>query len=132
MPIELHWYDARHTILIWQFNSQWNWDDFYMTLDHSNALLQQKPHRVHVVGDLSASASLPTGIMTHAANAIATRPANLDRLVIVGPHPLLRNVFQTFLNLYGRTHRLHQMLYLVPRFEDALPLLTDQQVAERL
>jgi hypothetical protein len=126
MAIALEWLDQHETILIWRFASHWTAEDFYKALDKNNKLIEQKAHPISVVIDMLDVKSFPTGVLTHAANGLATRRTQNVQTVVILKHPTLQILYNTFIRFHSRLNPHYvNHLHLVTTWTSANALLPD-------
>ena len=113
MNVNIQWKDEQRTILYQDFNGPWTVEDYYRTVDHTFALMNQVDHPVDIIADFSANTAAFCHLLAAAGKDEAGQQARVHRnqrsIVVVGggtymrslmnmgrrvaPH-LMRNLFQ--------------------------------------
>jgi hypothetical protein len=77
MAISAEWLDDECTILHQRYDGKWNWQDFYASFKHEvMPMMSSVPHTVHLLADVSTSASIPAGNLFHTRNVLNQLPPN--------------------------------------------------------
>lgn len=126
MPILFNWYDSDCTILLWKFEDNWEWDEYYAAIDRSNAMVRQQTHPVTVIIDMHEVQSFPRGIMTHATSGLMVRPANVNLAIIVVKNPALRTLYHNFVRLADRLFPGGMTIALADDMESALHIIENR------
>jgi hypothetical protein len=99
MAMQMYWATDIDTVLMWEFNDHWTWDEYH---SHIKTLITMssvaKVPRVDIIVDMTKSAGIPSGIIS---NILAGNPAEGSNTngwgltVVVGGGVLI----QTMLNV---------------------------------
>jgi len=123
MPISVRFEDDNH-LVIWTFEGRWIWDDYYSQRDTINQKIEQIPHLVNMIVDITNGSLLPQNVLSHTGTAVRKAPHNLGIIVIVGPNLALRTFFQFFKRMYGMFQpNQEKNLHMVATLEEAHAIL---------
>lgn len=101
MPIDVRWDDEQPDILLVIYKQPWDWRDYQSGMDRSTVLLEERGHRAHVIADVRQAGLLPKNALSYLRHGVMrNRPANLDKVVIVGLPSLAAMLLQTLRRLY--------------------------------
>lgn len=100
MPVTIR-YENDCRLVVWVFQGNWAWEDYYEHRDSVNDAIEAAGHPVDMIIDMSSASLLPKNLMTHAGNAARKAPANLRRTIFVGSNAVMRTFFNVFSQLYG-------------------------------
>src|SRR5690606_11312509 len=100
MPVSARWTDESQTIMLWEFEGKWTWDDYYLIRNETNAQISALDYDVDLIIDMRNSTALPQGVFTHGRNAFSASPKNIGQTVFVGLNPVLRSFYAMFNKLY--------------------------------
>lgn len=96
MGIQVVWDDPEKTILRWDFDPEWTWDDFWAAFDESVRLGDGYTHRVDVMPNVTNTKQLPIGALG-AFKRVDSRKPDYTRLVVVaGPDTVTSLLIKTF------------------------------------
>ncbi len=75
MSINVTWDNAEHTVVRWEFDGVWEWEEFFDAFAQSKALVQSSSDRsVAVICDMRRSPRLPERFLTHYRAYTGTNP----------------------------------------------------------
>jgi hypothetical protein len=81
--ITISWDTPRKTVLRYDLNVNWNWDDFTRTSHMACAMMRAAGHEVSVIINLLPGGHFPTGGLTPIRQMLAYTPDNLGVIVVV-------------------------------------------------
>lgn len=84
MAITVDWHDNARTIVQWIFPAHWTWADYDDAQAASNTLLAGADYTVDIIGDLTASSSLPPAALSAYKNTLRRSADNTGLIVLVG------------------------------------------------
>jgi hypothetical protein len=99
MSIAIDWFDAEHTIIRYQFEGRWTWDDLYGAITQVNTMLASVDHKVDVIIDFERSLGVPPGALTHLRSNSLRAADNWNGGVFVGVNPFIRALLSAFLSV---------------------------------
>jgi hypothetical protein len=102
MPITVSWHDDEHTIMVFNYGSAWDWEDFGAAIDQAYKLLEDSTDEVVTLHDLSDTKQFPTkGILDHFRDTILATPKNVRLSVGVGTPRLLQTLISVVTKVFG-------------------------------
>jgi hypothetical protein len=102
MPIHIHWENDNKTLMVHEYVAEWSIDDFKASVPMVIALLRENTTQpIDYLVDLTRSADPPLGVLTVSREIIAHFPPNLQRVVMVVHHPLLRMLIDGSIRMFG-------------------------------
>ena len=127
MGITVQWDNFEKTVIRYDFESSWTWDDFHAAAAKSGAMTKEVKHQVHLIANMFHSAPLPEGAMLQFSNALRNAPKDRGMFVIVAGDAWMN----TLARILGKTiTRPGSKFALVATLEEARAIVTQaQQVA---
>lgn len=101
MGIVVHWDDDQQTILRWDFEGAWNWDDFYTVQAEVNDLSSKAEHFIDVIANMQNTMMLPSGALSQFGRIAKASKERSGVTVVVGANRFI----ETMLNIFGRFQR---------------------------
>jgi len=96
MGIHAVWDDAEHSIIRWDFDPEWDWNDFWNAFAESVRMGEGSTHRVDVIPNVTHTKQLPIGALG-AFKSIDSRMPEYTKLVVVaGPNSITGLMIKTF------------------------------------
>ena len=96
MGIHVVWDDVEQTIIRWDFEPQWDWNDFWAAFDTSIKMAGGSTYRMDVIPNVTNSKRLPIGALG-AFKSIDTKLPEFTKLVVVaGPDSMTSVMIKTF------------------------------------
>ena len=96
MTIHVVWDDAEQSIMRWDFDSEWDWSDFWSAFTESIHMTEGYTHRVDVIPNVTNTKRLPIGALGAFKSADAKMPDFTKLVVIAGPDSITRTIIKTF------------------------------------
>src|SRR5688572_14922021 len=100
MSITVNWDNADKTIIRYDFQGKWTWDEFRVAANEAFGLTRSVQHRVDSISNFHPGASLPSDALFHFSRAMRDAPPNRRTTVIVGGTPFINNLVSTFSRIY--------------------------------
>lgn len=126
MPIATRWEDDNR-IVIWEFQGEWTWDEYYNQRGAVNDTIRDRGHIVHMIIDMTDSSLLPKNPLTHATSAMRKAPTNIGTTVYVGSNTILRTFFKMFSQVYGAVLPSKKLdMHMVATLDEAYVLIRSQ------
>lgn len=125
MPIHTFWHNDEKTIVRYDFEGHWTWEEFHAAVNRVHDMMETVLHqRVDGIIDLTRSAMIPSGSLVHFRTGSAKAAANWGISVLV--------TTSTFINVFGDTIRrmlpnLASRYFVVKTVEEALQLIEEQR-----
>lgn len=95
MTIKVDWDNNEHTIVMFVFEGKWSLNEFYLTFEQVNKMMDSVDHPAHVILDMRKSGSLPNGFFGTIRSLAAKPHRNLGQMALVGGNGFV----QGFINL---------------------------------
>lgn len=128
MSIDIRWYDEAETILLFEFQEGWAWEDFIQAGNYE--WLASIEHPFYEIYDLRHASQLPPNIIRQGQTLLRNdAPANLSGVYVVGISPTLKTIMSTFQKLMPDAMTARWKLRLVRSMDDALAAITQQKDA---
>jgi hypothetical protein len=88
MGIHVKWYEHDDTVIYWEFDAEWSWDDYHQAVIRGFDLDATKPEqRLDIIFDFTRNRQIPRGIRENITKGQSFEDAERDyRVVIVGNH----------------------------------------------
>jgi hypothetical protein len=121
MPIHLEWDNEDKTIIRFDFDGVWTWDDFVTKHNEANAMISGVDHTVDLILDLQKSGSRPSNLFTNIKRFESDKAPNQGRLVVVRDGQFIKVMLSTYTRLFGS--KTNPDLTRVDTLEEARNLL---------
>ena len=100
MGIKVDWDDnLTREIICYNFSGMWDWYDFARASNRAFRLMEEVPHPVGVIFDMSISLDIPEGAMTAMRRMLEFSPANMSGIVVTNGDSLTQDTFVMLLRL---------------------------------
>ncbi len=101
MAIHVVWDDSAHSIIRWDFDQEWDWNDFWQAFDTSLEFGIGSPHRVDVIPNVTQTKRLPIGALGAFKTVDARLPEFVRLVVVAGQDSMTRLMIKTFAQING-------------------------------
>ena len=88
MGIAVQWDNLEHSIIRWDFENDWSWDDFADTVRVSSAMIASADEIVSVILNTEGSRAPSGRITAYHRSAFNYTPENVRSLILVGGQDL--------------------------------------------
>ena len=95
MPIRVYWVDTEQTILRYDFEGRWTWDEFYPAYYEAIAMENAVSHRVDIILDMRTSHMIPANALLHMKNFSEKQPPNVGLSVFVTSNAFVIALYNT-------------------------------------
>jgi hypothetical protein len=126
MGIQVCWDNPEQTILRYDFEGQWTWEEFRAAATEAFAMTVSVPHVVDTITYFHKGTLLPANALNQFRQAMLGAPPNRGINAIVGGTTLVRTTVYLFMKIYGI---LAQRLLLCGSLEQARSILERRQRA---
>jgi hypothetical protein len=103
MAIQVTWHDEQHSLLLWHYEADWNWDDFHAAFEQSVEMGKTYHHRIDVINDLSGTTRMPPEALMHFHRLTRQMPPTVRLVYICGATTLTNTLIQLFGKIYHQT-----------------------------
>ncbi len=100
MPITIRWFNAEHTIIQYEFEGRWSWEELHAAIEQVQALMNSVDHRVDIIVDVSGSRGIPAGAITQMRGGTLKASENWGMGVFVGTGAFIKALLNTFSRVY--------------------------------
>ena len=104
MPVHVSWDNEDKTIIHYQFDQDWTWDEFFPAQARAQELISTVPHKVGVILETHHNGAIPHNLLANARNGLRTKHPNTDIVVIVVTRPFIRTMIGTVRALSPLAH----------------------------
>ncbi len=102
MSIQVVWDNEEHSVIRYDYNSGWTWDDFREAGKVTTDMIKTVDHPVHVIASFADRAFPPMGALGRFKSAQESLPKETV-VVVVGGGAFINALVSTFTGLY-RNH----------------------------
>lgn len=102
MPIRVYWEDETRTIVYYDFEGVWTWDELYTAFYQAIAMENSVCHRVDVILDMRQSGRLPANALLHVKNIADKQPPNIGLSVFVTNNAFVASLYTVAIKVYGK------------------------------
>lgn len=83
MPVNVEWGNEAKTFVIFDFDGNWTWEEYYQGRKRGIELGNEVTHVVNLIVDYSKSRMFPRNMLSHFGSSIDHNPKDFDICVIV-------------------------------------------------
>ncbi len=116
MGVRVCWEDEAHTIVRYDFEGKWTWEELYPVYNEAIAMETAAPHRVDVILDMRRSQGVPSNALSHLKNISDKQPANVGLSIFVTESRFLVSLYNVGCKFYQKISYYFQV---VPTIEAA-------------
>jgi hypothetical protein len=111
MSIQVNWDNPEHTIIRYQFERSWTWNDFFAAVRTAKGLIDAAPaERVGVIMEgQSRHMQFPPNMLTHFKNALRNRHQKTEIVAVVIDNAFLRVIVNSLIVLTGSSKETLQI-----------------------
>jgi hypothetical protein len=102
MPIQVYWEDSEKTIVRYDFQGMWTWDDLYAVYYQAIAMETSVPHRVDIILDMLTSQRIPGNALLHLKNLSEKQPPNVGLSIFVTRNAFVISMYNMAIKVYGK------------------------------
>jgi hypothetical protein len=100
MPVNMLWDDAEKSILRFEYQGKWTWEEVNDTMVKANLELTAAQHRVDTIHDFTGSSGLPSNALSHASNLSRQIPMQTGISVVTGSSAFINTMLSVFSKVY--------------------------------
>ena len=102
MTIKLRWLDiANHPVLVYEFNTGWKWEDFFVIKQRADALLESSSVKIPLIFDFHRAPDMPPGMLKQTRHIAETRHLNGSPIIIIGASNVIYTTFNIVKRMIG-------------------------------
>lgn len=102
MGITVNWDNPAKTILRYDFDERWSWEEFFVAKKQAYTMIGTVSHKVGVIMNAPPNVTMPPNMLTHSLSALRNKHPNTLVLVFVLTRPFMRAMISTL----GKISRL--------------------------
>jgi hypothetical protein len=125
MSIKVAWDNADRTIISFDFDNRWDWDELYAASDQATEMLDSVDHMVDFIMDIRETV-IPKDFMSHAERLASGSHPRRGVMVVVGVNGLLRTVGSGLRRLFPDATR---NLVFAADVEEAYEVIEEKQMS---
>ncbi|MCL4256098.1 MAG: hypothetical protein KJ043_20240 [Anaerolineae bacterium] len=100
MGIAVVWDDDEKTIIRWDFDEKWTWDDFHEAFRISMEMGEKLTYRVDVIPNATQSPHMPVGALAEFKRLDSQLPDIVKLIVVAGTSAFTRSMIELFGKIY--------------------------------
>jgi hypothetical protein len=102
MPIQVYWEDTERTIVRYDFQGVWTWDDLYGVYYQAIAMETSVTHRVDIILDMRSGSRIPANALLHIKNLSEKQPSNVGLSIFVTSNAFIISMYNMAIKVYGK------------------------------
>ncbi len=112
MAIVTRWDNKKQTVVLLEFESEWNWQDLEEAVQKADQLIGSVEHVVDLIIDLEGT-TIPRDVLTAAKTLLATGEArpNEGARVVVGANGAIRTIYHTIQKTFNNAVEGREVLF---------------------
>lgn len=100
MGIAVVWDDDEKTIIRWDFDEKWTWDEFHEAFRISLEMSENITYRVDVIPNATKSPHMPIGALAEFKRLDSQLPDIVKLIVVAGTSAFTRSMIELFGKIY--------------------------------
>lgn len=128
MGVSVTWDNAEKTVIRYDFEGSWSWDEAQQALAKVKVMMGTVDHVVDFIADLRSCRSQPTDLLNKALQVARRTPANTGILVMVGANRFIQSLYTVFKRVYAD---LAGETMFVDTLEDARAFIEQRRAQRR-
>lgn len=124
MGIVVSWYDADKTIMIWEFQGEWEWQDYHQAINQGVVMLKSVDHMVDSIMDLTHNRSLPPNAVLQGKRWFMVAPNNFGVTVVANANRLIQSIATTIGSVYKN---FGSKIMMARTVDDAVRIIDEQK-----
>jgi hypothetical protein len=102
MPIQVFWEDDAQTIVRYNFEGTWTWDELYPAYYQAIAMEKSVTDRVDVILDMRDSGRVPANALLHIKNISEKQPPNIGLSIFVTTNAFVTSMYNMAIRVYSK------------------------------
>lgn len=124
MGIRVQWDNDAHTVVRYDFERQWTWEDFYTAKNAATALIDSVENPVAVMFDIPADVIVPSNFVSRMTGMLRQKHKRSYALVIVGGNSYTRALLGVLSSL---ADRMGSLLKVFNTLDEARAWIQEQE-----
>jgi hypothetical protein len=129
MPINVKWLDDAKSILMYECEGVWTWDEVWDAFQIGDPMIEASPHKVDVVIDFVGSAGVPDGARSQIRGLTDQASENWGLCLVTGEDAMSQQVMFTMSKIFPR---LGQRFRMVKDKEAALQFIQEHRANNKV
>jgi hypothetical protein len=124
MPIHVVWYDETKTIIVWEFDGAWEWQDYHAAINTAVVMIKSVNHVVDSIMDVRRNRSLPPNALKEGKRWFVVAPSNFGVTVVAGGSGLIRGIATTIGAVYKQ---FSERILIAATVDDAVKIINEKK-----
>ena len=120
MPITVKWDNDSKTVVNYEFNGKWTWDEYHTAIHTAYEMVEKLPYIVNMILDFRHANAFPSNALSIFGRSMKTPPKEFDLALVVSRSGFIEAIYYVFRRLNGK---LAEKLVLVKTLEEARTVL---------
>ena len=100
MGIRIFWDDDEKTVIRYEFEESWTWEDLIAAVQKDDELMAEVDHTVHLILDMRAIRDVPSNPMGHLRSIAGMVSPQLGLVIFVGTNRWAQALVEIFYKVY--------------------------------
>jgi hypothetical protein len=127
MSIKVSWDNEAKTIIRYDFEGDWNWEEFHVAAQEAFKLTRSVEHTVDTISNFLPGTRLPANAFLQFRRAMVDAPKNRGVTAIAGNSSFITRMVSVFSKV---NKRLGERLVVVASLEEARKVLAERRKAQ--
>jgi hypothetical protein len=101
MAVSVQWDNPEKTVIRFDYDAHWVWDDFHHAVDQAFLMVDEIDHEVASILDMTHSLGMPPNAMAHARTLTQHQHPRIAVQVTVGGNRFVKLMTDAFVRMYG-------------------------------
>jgi hypothetical protein len=126
MSVQVHWDNTDKTVIRYDFEGKWTWDEFYAAFEQARSMIAGIPHVVDFICVIQQVSGffMPLNLLFHIRKIYTDVPSNVGITILAGPPSELIAIY----SMIKRAYPMIAVRYAVaPTLEQARIVLRQRQ-----
>jgi len=124
VSIRVAWDNIDKTVIRFEFEDSWTWDDLYAASDEATTMLDTVHNMVDFILNVRNANQIPRDFMNHAGDIASGENPKRGLLIVVGANRLLRTIGGTLRRLFPQATK---DVEIVGTLEEAYEVISKQR-----
>lgn len=120
MPITVRWDNDSQTVVYYEFNGKWTWEEYHNAIHSAYELVEKLPYVVNMILDFRHANVMPSNALSIFGRSMKTPPRDFDLAVLVTKSGFIEAIYNVFRRVNGK---MAEKLVMVKTVEEARALL---------
>lgn len=102
MSVQVFWDNPEKTVVRYDFEGRWTWDEFYPAYKQAIEMELSVAHRVDVIVNLEQARLFPDNMLSHLKVISDKQPPNIGVSVLVTRNGFVHSMYNVGVKFYGK------------------------------